>query len=59
VAQWSAGLPPDKKVVTHCVRRGSVSNAVVDALRARSLNTRFIAGGIEAWKNAGGATVSK
>ncbi len=59
VDQWAAALPADKEIVIYCARGGSVSNAVVDRLRARALNARFIEGGIEAWKNAGGAVVDK
>lgn len=59
VAQWSASLPPDQEVVVYCVRGGSVSNAVIDHLRASGLSARFIEGGIEAWKNAGGVVTDK
>lgn len=59
VDQWAAALPADKEIVIYCVRGGSVSNAVVDRLRAGALNARFIEGGIEAWRNAGGAVVDK
>lgn len=43
----------------YCVRGGSVSNSVVDALQAKGLNACFIEGGIEGWKAAGGETVNK
>ena len=59
VAEWSAQLPRDKDTVLYCVRGGSVSNAVVDALRALGINARFIEGGIEGWKQAGEPTVAK
>lgn len=59
VAEWSAQLPRDKDTVLYCVRGGSVSNAVVDALHAQGLSARFIEGGIESWKQAGGQTVAK
>jgi rhodanese-related sulfurtransferase len=58
LAEWAAGLPRDKPVL-YCVRGGSVSNSVVDALRAQGLNARFIEGGIEGWKAAGGAACAK
>lgn len=56
---WSANLPGDKEVVLYCVRGGSVSNGVLDNLRAKGIAARFIEGGIVAWKEAGGATVTK
>jgi len=59
VAEWSKGLPNDKDVVIYCVRGGSVSNSVVDQLQGQGIQARFIEGGIEAWKQAGGPTESK
>ena len=54
IAQWAGELPTGRPIVLYCVRGGSVSNSVVDALQARGLNARFIEGGIEGWKAAGG-----
>jgi len=45
--------------VLYCVRGGSVSNSVLDNLRAKQINARFIEGGIVAWKEAGGTVVAK
>lgn len=59
LAEWSGQLPLDRHVVLYCVRGGAVSNAVVDALRAKGIKARFIEGGIEAWKRAGRETVGK
>lgn len=59
LADWAASLPRDKEIILYCVRGGSVSNGVVDALQARGLNARFIEGGIEGWKAAGGAVAAK
>jgi len=55
LTQWAGELPAGKPIVLYCVRGGSVSNSVVDALQARGLDARFIEGGIEGWKAAGGA----
>ncbi len=55
LAEWAGSLPKDREIVLYCVRGGSVSNAVVEALQARGLDARFIEGGIEGWKAAGGA----
>jgi rhodanese-related sulfurtransferase len=59
MAEWSKSLPKDKEVVIYCVRGGSVSNSVLDHLLGQGLKARFIEGGIEAWKAAGGATTVK
>ena len=59
LADWSAKLPKEKEVVIYCARGGSVSNSVLDALLAKGLKTRFIEGGIEAWKMADGAVAKK
>lgn len=59
VAEWGKALPKDKDVVIYCVRGGSVSNSVVDALQGQGVKARFIEGGIEAWKASGGSTVAR
>ena len=59
IDNWCSTLPTDKEVVLYCVRGGTVSNSVVDALRAKGLKARFIEGGISAWKDAGGSVAQK
>ena len=59
IETWAAQLPKEKEVVLYCVRGGSVSNGVLDNLRGKGINARFIEGGIVAWKEAGGAVVEK
>lgn len=59
LADWADSLPTDKDIVLYCVRGGSVSNSVVDALQSKGLSARFIEGGIEGWKAAGCATCTK
>ena len=59
IATWADKLPKDKEIVLYCVRGGSVSNSVVDALQAKGLKACFIEGGIEGWKAAGGAVIAK
>ncbi|MHB1083964.1 MAG: rhodanese-like domain-containing protein [Thiobacillus sp.] len=56
---WVNALPRTLDVVIYCVRGGGVSNSVVDRLQAEGVKARFIEGGIEAWKAAGGKTASK
>ena len=53
VDEWSASLPKNSQVVVYCVRGGSISNRVLDALQKKQIPARFIEGGIEAWKTAG------
>jgi rhodanese-related sulfurtransferase len=59
LAEWADSLPQAQDIVLYCVRGGGVSNSVVDALQAKGLKARFIEGGIEGWKAAGGAVVGK
>jgi rhodanese-related sulfurtransferase len=59
VTQWSDELPKDKEVVVYCVRGGSVSNAVLDHLLAKSVKACYIQGGMTAWKEQGGPLVKK
>ncbi len=59
LAQWSTALPLDRDIVIYCVHGGSVSNSVVDQLQAKGVKARFIEGGIEAWKTAGGEVTGK
>lgn len=59
LTDWADSLPRDREIVLYCVRGGSVSNGVVDALQAKGLNARFIEGGMEGWKAAGGAICPK
>ena len=41
------------------MRGGAVSNSVVDRLQAAGVKARYIEGGIEAYKAAGGKVVAK
>jgi len=59
LAEWADSLPQDQDIVIYCARGGSVSNSVVDALQAKGLKARFIEGGMEGWKAAGGGVVGK
>ena len=59
IDQWIGALPKDRDVVIYCVRGGGVSNSVVDRLQAEGVQARFIEGGIEGYKAAGGQIVAK
>ena len=58
IEQWSTHLNPEQEVILYCSRGGSESNSVVDALHARGIKARFIKGGLEAWKAAGGTIMT-
>ena len=59
IDQWIGSLPKNDDVVIYCVRGGGVSNSVVDRLHAEGVNARFIEGGIEGYKAAGGKVAPK
>lgn len=52
-------LPKIQVVLIYCARGGSVSNSVVDRLQAEGIQARYIEGGIEGWKTAGGKLARK
>ncbi len=59
IDDWVNAVPRTLDVVIYCVRGGGVSNSVVDRLLAEGVKARFIEGGIEAWKAAGGIIATK
>ena len=59
IDQWIGAVPKNHDVVIYCVRGGGVSNSVVDRLQADGVNARFIEGGIEGYKAAGGKVTQK
>ena len=59
IDQWIGALPKNHDVVIYCVRGGGVSNSVVDRLQAEGVHARFIEGGIEGYKAAGGKVITK
>ena len=59
LAEWADKVPKNREVVLYCVRGGSVSNSVVDVLQEKGVKARFIEGGIEGWKTAGGGVAQK
>ncbi len=56
---WITALPKTQEVVIYCVRGGAVSNSVVDRLQAEGVQARFVEGGIEGYKAAGGTVDAK
>ena len=59
VEEWITSISKDRAVIIYCVWGGGVSNSIVDRLQAEGINTRFIEGGIEGFKKAGGTVVQK
>ncbi len=56
---WSRELDASRLVLVYCVHGHDVSQAVALGLRARGLDARFVAGGIEACRAAGVALEAK
>jgi rhodanese-related sulfurtransferase len=54
VERWSRELPKERPVVVYCVKGGSVSRSITEALTGKQVNARFLEGGLKAWKEAGG-----
>jgi len=52
--QWADATPKNHEVVIFCVRGGEISNRIVDRLQADGVRARFIEGGLEGLKAAGG-----
>jgi rhodanese-related sulfurtransferase len=51
---WIGAVPKTHDVVIYCVRGGEISNTVVDRLQAAGVRARYIEGGLEGYKAAGG-----
>ena len=54
VESWAKTLPPAASVVVYCVHGGEVSQGV-----AANLKCKYLEGGIEAWRAAGGELAAK
>jgi len=59
VDAWASALPRGRDVVVYCVHGHEVSQGAARALAAHGLTARYLEGGIEDWKAAGGPTVKK
>src|SRR5205814_9162761 len=55
VAEWAKSLPQAGAVVVYCVRGHEVSQSAAAALTDAGIATRYLEGGLEAWKAADGA----
>jgi Fe-Mn family superoxide dismutase len=49
VEQWKSALPADRDIVVYCVFGHEVSQGV-----AKAIGARYLEGGIEGWRAAGG-----
>jgi Fe-Mn family superoxide dismutase len=54
VAEWAGAVPKDCPVVVYCVYGHHVSHGVVDELKKRGIDARYLDGGIAAWRAIGG-----
>ena len=56
VDNWADPLEPWRSIVVYCVRGHEVGQGAATALRARGLDARYLAGGLEQWCAEGNAT---
>lgn len=59
VGSWSKTLPRAAGVVVYCVHGHEVSQGACRALGEAGIATRYLEGGIEGWREAGGALRAK
>ena len=56
VAACASKLEPWRPVIVYCVHGHDVGRGAAILLRERGVDARFLEGGLEAWREAGGAT---
>ncbi len=54
VADWGAALPAAQQIVVYCVHGHEVSQNAARVLCEHGFSARYLEGGIEAWRAAGG-----
>jgi rhodanese-related sulfurtransferase len=54
VEVWARRLSGEKRVVAYCVKGGSVSQSITEALTRKNLNACYLQGGLKAWEESGG-----
>lgn len=59
VDQWARELPTGASVVVACAHGAGVSQLATATLRFKGVDARALKGGVEGWKQAGGATILK
>jgi rhodanese-related sulfurtransferase len=56
VDSWAGAIEPWRPIVVYCVRGHEVGQGAASTLRARGLDARYLAGGVEQWRAEGHAT---
>lgn len=59
VGLWAGELPQASAVVVYCVHGHEVSQGVAGALERVGISARYLEGGLESWKAAGGGLSAK
>ena len=59
LADWAKTLPTASSVVVYCVHGHEVSQGAASALNGAGIQTRFLEGGIEHWRQSGGELARK
>lgn len=59
VSAWAPALTKDQSVVVYCIHGHEVGKNCALALQAQGINARYLEGGIEAFKKAGGMLAHK
>ena len=59
VDAWFKELPREKPFVVYCVHGRQVSQGVADHLQELGFDARYLEGGIEGWREAGGEVEPK
>ena len=59
IDQWAKSLPRAANVVVYCVHGHQVSQGAAKALSDKGIHAQFLEGGIEHWKEEGGAVDRK
>jgi rhodanese-related sulfurtransferase len=59
VGSWSGTLPAGRDIVVYCAHGQEVSQQAASGLRAAGHAARFLLGGLQAWRDAGGALAAR
>ena len=59
IRRWIGALPKTHDIVVYCVRGGALSQDIAARLRDEGIKARYIVGGLEGYKTAGGKVVAK
>lgn len=59
IRRWIGALPKTHEVVVYCARGGAMSQDIAARLRDEGIKARYIVGGLEGYKAAGGKLAAK